>query len=100
MDVSSKQRLLKVIFPEKMSYDSEKCRTGKLNEFLALILMTSKELTKGKVGQFFPKLALTHWVEPEGFEPSSKQGSSSAFYMFISLLIFDNKPEANTQFIA
>jgi hypothetical protein len=39
-------------------------------------------------------------VEPEGFEPSSKQGSSSAFYMFISLLIFDCKPEANTQFIA
>jgi len=49
-----------------MSYDGEKCRTGKLNEFLALILMTSKELQKGKVGQFFPKLALTHWVEPEG----------------------------------
>ncbi len=100
MEVSSKQRLLEVIFPEKMSYDGEKCRTGKLNEFLALILMTSKELQKGKVGQFFPKLALTHWVEPEGFEPSSKQGSSSAFYMFISLLIFDYKPEANTQFIA
>jgi hypothetical protein len=39
-------------------------------------------------------------VEPEGFEPSSKQGSSSAFYMFISLLIFDYKPEANTPFIA
>jgi len=100
MEVSSKQRLLEVIFPEKMSYDGEKCRTGKLNEFLALILMTSRELQKGKVGQFFPKLALTHWVEPEGFEPSSKQGPSSAFYMFISLLIFDNKPEANTQFIA
>ena len=25
-----------VNFPEKLSYDSEKCRTGKLNEFLAL----------------------------------------------------------------
>ena len=24
-----------VNFPEKLSYDSEKCRTGKLNEFLA-----------------------------------------------------------------
>ena len=73
MEVSSKQRLLEVIFPEKMSYDGEKCRTGKLNEFLALILMTSKELQKGKVGQFFPKLALTHWVEPEGlfYEPTN-----------------------------
>jgi hypothetical protein len=55
-----------VIFPDKLSYDGEKCRTGKLNEFLALILMTSRELQKGKVGQFFPKLALTYWVEPEG----------------------------------
>ena len=71
MDVSSKQRLIQVIFPDKLSYDSEKCRTGKLNEFLALILLTSNELKKGKVGQFFPKLALTHWVEPEGllYEP-------------------------------
>ena len=66
MEVSSKQRLLGVIFPQKMAYDGEKCRTGKLNEFLALILMSSKELQKGNVGQFFPKLALTHWVEPEG----------------------------------
>ena len=87
MDVSSKQRLLKVIFPEKMSYDSEKCRTGKLNEFLALILMTSKELTKGKVGQFFPKLALTHWVEPQ---PHLSNQAKQDLRKLIEVLEVDN----------
>ena len=62
MDVSSKQRLIQVIFPDKLSYDSEKCRTGKLNEFLALVLMTSNKLQEGKAGRFFPKLAITQWV--------------------------------------
>lgn len=73
--VTQKQDILSSIFPEKLQFDGKKCRTPRINDTLRYILQIDKDLQGNKKGQFSKKLHLSHKVEPEGFEPSSKRGT-------------------------
>ena len=73
--VAQKQEILSSIFPEKLQFDGIKCRTPRINDALRYILQIDKNLEEKNKGQFSKKLKLSHKVEPEGFEPSSKQGT-------------------------
>ena len=73
--VAQKQEIISSIFPEKLQFDGIKCRTPRINDALRYILQIDKNLEEKNKGQFSKKLKLSHKVEPEGFEPSSKQGT-------------------------
>ena len=83
--VNQKQQLLSSIFPENLFFEENKCRTGRINEVMRLILQTDSMLANKKRGQISNKLNLSPLVEPEGVEPSSKQ----AITMLSSCLVFD-----------
>ena len=68
-----KVRLLGSIFPEMIEFDGIKCRTPKINQAILLCLNADKGLQKNKSWKPHEKLEVSSWVEPEGFEPSSKQ---------------------------
>jgi site-specific DNA recombinase len=71
-----KQRILSSIFPEMFVFDGKKCRTQHFNKALARILLVDNRLGEVKTGQLPKYLEVSRLVEPEGFEPSSKQGNS------------------------
>jgi len=72
-DVSNKQNLLSSIFPEKLVFDGEKCRTPRVNEVLRLILLKTSRKQRIKKGHLTKNLVVSPLVELEGFEPSSRQ---------------------------
>ena len=74
--VGQKQEIISSIFPDKLKFDGKKCRTPRINDTLRYILQIDKNLEEKNKGQFSKKLKLSHKVEPEGFEPSSKQGTT------------------------
>ena len=74
--VAQKQEIISSIFPDKLKFEGKKCRTPRINDTLRYILQIDKNLEEKNKGQFSKKLKLSHKVEPEGFEPSSKQGTT------------------------
>jgi len=72
-DTDSRLRLLSSIFPEKLEFDGEKCRTPRLNHAVALCLSIDGHFSEQKNRTLSNKLVVSGWVEPEGVEPSSKQ---------------------------
>ncbi len=71
-NVHDKKRILGSIFPGKLIFDGEKCRTGELNEVIALIINTGADSRKNKTGQHHENSVLSGLVEPAGVEPASK----------------------------
>ncbi len=70
--IEIKRKLLGSIFPEKLFFTKENCRTAKINEAVKLILNTDKAFRKKNSGQLFKNLSLSANVELSGFEPLSK----------------------------
>ncbi|NOQ73080.1 MAG: hypothetical protein GQ574_13820, partial [Crocinitomix sp.] len=66
-----KQRLVGSIFPKKLSFDGNQCRTPILQEVLFWVLSHSNGYRAKKNEQLLKKLQLFAVVEPEGIEPSS-----------------------------
>ena len=68
-EVDAKQKLLSSIFPEKLTFDGEKCRTPRVNEVLRLTLLNDNSeniLENNHSSQFLHVSAL---VVPRGIEP-------------------------------
>lgn len=72
-DTDIRLRLLSSIFPEKLEFDGEKCRTPRINHAIALCLSIDGHFSAQKNRTLSKKLVVSGWVEPEGVEPSSKQ---------------------------
>ena len=72
-DSKAKLKLLGSIFPEMIEFDGTKCRTPRVNEALALCVNIDRGLSKKQNRTLHDKLQVSGMVEPEGFEPSSKQ---------------------------
>jgi site-specific DNA recombinase len=70
-DVAQKQQLLGSIFPEKIDFDGSQCRTTRINEVLAHILLIDSKVKSKKKRQISSKLKLSRLVAPPGLEPGS-----------------------------
>ena len=68
-DLLDKKRILGSIFPGKLIFDGEKCRTTQMNEVIALIVNTGAASGKNKTGQLHEKSLLSGLVEDIGVEP-------------------------------
>lgn len=66
--LENKQQLVSSIFPEKVFFTKNKCRTRKINEVLLLALNGGKGSSKKESGQHSEKSVLSALVEAEGFE--------------------------------
>ncbi|MCH2046847.1 MAG: hypothetical protein MK212_22220, partial [Saprospiraceae bacterium] len=66
-----KQRIVGSIFPKKLSFDENQCRTPAIQEAFFWILFNNKGYRGRKNKQLLKKLQLFAVVEPEGIEPSS-----------------------------
>ena len=71
--VIEKQRLISSIFPEKIEFSNNKCRTLRVNDLLFYMLLKDSNLSEIKKGQFDQKIELSRQVESPGIEPGSKQ---------------------------
>jgi site-specific DNA recombinase len=69
--LGDKANLISSIFPEKLSFDGNQCRTTRINEVLRLALAIDKGFRKNKTGQLSNKLVLSRVVEDIGFEPTT-----------------------------
>ena len=72
-DTATKQRIIGSIFPRKMVYQKNSVRTLEMNRVVSLILNAGKTSGGSKKGKHTDFGVLSCGVEPEGFEPSSKQ---------------------------
>ncbi len=63
-----KREIISSIFPEKLVFDGNKCRTPRLNEVLYRILLIDNNISKNKDGQLHQKLKLSAKVVPPGIE--------------------------------
>ncbi len=59
---------------EKLKFDGKNCRTPKSNKVLDLLLTIDGASKEDKKRDKLKNLGLSLCVDPEGFEPSSKQG--------------------------
>ena len=71
--VSAKQELIRSIFPEKLSFDGEICRTERINDVLRFILQIDKDLPENKRGDFSNKLELSRLVAPAELHTPQQQ---------------------------
>lgn len=71
--VKEKQAIISSIFPEKMYFFKNKCRTQRINDVLRCMLLINNGLENKKSGQNFQNLELSTLVESERIELSSKQ---------------------------
>jgi site-specific DNA recombinase len=71
MDLDGKIRLLGSIFPERLQFDGEKCRTSRVNELILLGMACRKGFDKIKTGQITHKLMLSSLVGQPGIEPGT-----------------------------
>ena len=74
-DTKDKQKLISSIFPEKISFDGDKCRTTRINDVLRCILQINNDIGNKKSGQFSEKLELSTLVESGRVELPSKQAT-------------------------
>jgi site-specific DNA recombinase len=74
-DVVVKQSIVGSMFPEKLIFKNNKCRTPRVNEVVSLICNDNNgfEGDEKKEEVFFNTSSLR--VDPEGVEPSSKKGN-------------------------
>ncbi len=72
-DVEIKRKLIGSIFPNKMVYEKNSVRTVELNPAVELIFSNVKRSRGRKKRKHTDFGVLSHRVEPEGFEPSSKR---------------------------
>lgn len=63
--VSEKQVIISSIFPEKIYFSGNKCRTQRVNEVLRSILLINSDLENKKSGQIYQNLELSTLVESE-----------------------------------
>ena len=68
-DLNGKHKLLGSTFVEKLIFDGKKCRTGKINGAVSLILNVDKAFQGNKKRQADKKIDLSSIVENIGFEP-------------------------------
>lgn len=66
--IKSKQTVISSIFPEKLYFDGEKCRTQRVNEVLLNMLLINSSLQKNKTEQKAKKTHLSGLVESERIE--------------------------------
>ena len=64
--LAHKQKLISLIFPEKIEFDGKKCRNIRINDFIGYILQRNKELPENKKGQISKNMSLPRLVEPKG----------------------------------
>lgn len=88
-DVIHKQRLLSSIFPEKIVFSKNKCRTPRINSLLLHILLNNKKLRQIKTGQSDQKIELSRQVESPGIEPGSKQATKELSTRLFPVWVFD-----------
>ena len=69
MDV--KRQLIGSMFPEKMHFENNSLRTGRVNEFVQYIFMLNKNLQQNKKGQNRKNSVLSSQVGVTGFEPAT-----------------------------
>jgi len=72
-DVEVKRRLVGSIFPNKLVYEKNSVRTVDLNPAVEIIFSNIKGSRGRKKRKHTNFGVLSHRVESEGFEPSSKQ---------------------------
>jgi len=97
--VELKQKIIGSIFPEKMSFDGNQCRTQKINPAVLLILSIGKEFRKNKTEQSLKFKQLFGLVESEGLEPSSKQGLLELSTRLSFSWVFDVTPAKSNQLL-
>ncbi|TCZ64586.1 recombinase family protein [Flaviaesturariibacter aridisoli] len=68
-DIQQKKDILGSIFPEKLLFSKNECRTARINEVLRLILAMDAGFGHKKTGQTFKNLSLSGDVEDTGVEP-------------------------------
>lgn len=88
-DVLHKQRLLGSIFPEKIEFSKNKCRTTRINDLLLYILLNNNKLQQIKKGQNDKNIVLSRQVESPGIEPGSKQATKGLSTCLFPDWIFD-----------
>lgn len=66
--LENKQQLVSSIFPEKVFFTKNKCRTLKINEVLLLALNSGKGSRENKNGQHSEKSVLSALVDPKRIE--------------------------------
>ncbi|MHB8260452.1 MAG: recombinase family protein [Bacteroidia bacterium] len=73
-DTPTKQRIIGSIFDEKLVFEKDKCRTTLINEVAMQICRKERGSEGSKKRKHTFDSVLSCQVDPEGFEPSSKQG--------------------------
>ena len=66
--VSEKQAIISSIFPEKIYFSKNKCRTQRVNEVLSSMLLIDSNIENKKSGQIYQNLELSTFVESERIE--------------------------------
>ena len=72
-DIATKQHIVSSIFPSKLIFDNKKVRTLEINRVVSLICSNDRAFRENKKRKQTKFGELSLGVEPEGFEPSSKQ---------------------------
>ncbi|HEX7847101.1 MAG TPA: recombinase family protein [Chitinophagaceae bacterium] len=67
----TKRRIIGSIFPEKLVFDGQKNRTGKINQFVELTTLKINDLIENKIGQNNFEIALPNQAPPVGLEPTT-----------------------------
>lgn len=71
MRQNRKQRIIGSIFPEKIEFENNQCRTARMNEVIAKVLIIDKGSRAIKKGQINKFIDLSYWVGPPGLEPGT-----------------------------
>lgn len=74
-NVLQKQQLISSIFPEKIEFKNSKCRTIRINDLLAVMLLKNSRLYGLKKGQIDKSIDLSRQVESGRVELPSKQAT-------------------------
>lgn len=83
-----KQRIVSSIYPEKLIFDKSGYRTPKTLKVLSLISRIGEGSKRNKKGKTLQIVKSSLEVEPEGFEPSSKQVLNKLSTMRSKFLFF------------
>jgi len=87
--ITDKQKLISSIFPEKLEFSENKCRTFRINDLLLLMLLKNNKLQELKKGQLNNFIELSPLVESGRVELPSKQGTKRLSTRLAVDLIFD-----------